>query len=87
MCLSLFRTHTHTFVCVQRTIIFKCGRLHSCASREIVYTCVEERRALKHFPSQDDDPYVRKTACMCVAKLYDISPDLVRDQGFIETLR
>ena len=24
---------------------------------------------------------------MCVAKLFDISPELVRDQGFIDTLR
>ena len=33
------------------------------------------------------DPYVKKTAAVCVAKLYDISPELVRDQGFIDTLR
>jgi hypothetical protein len=36
---------------------------------------------------QDEDPYVRKTAAVCVAKLYDINPDLVVEQGFIETLR
>eukprot|EP00285_Hemiselmis_virescens_P003022 CAMPEP_0173411922 /NCGR_PEP_ID=MMETSP1356-20130122/78300_1 /TAXON_ID=77927 ORGANISM="Hemiselmis virescens, Strain PCC157" /NCGR_SAMPLE_ID=MMETSP1356 /ASSEMBLY_ACC=CAM_ASM_000847 /LENGTH=489 /DNA_ID=CAMNT_0014373745 /DNA_START=35 /DNA_END=1500 /DNA_ORIENTATION=- len=36
---------------------------------------------------KDEDPYVRKTACMCVCKLYDISPELVRDQGFIDSLR
>jgi hypothetical protein len=30
---------------------------------------------------------VKKTAAVCVAKLYDISPELVRDQGFIDTLR
>ena len=29
---------------------------------------------------QDADPYVRKTATMCVAKLYDINPELVEDQ-------
>ena len=28
----------------------------------------------------DTDPYVRKTATMCVAKLYDINPELVEDQ-------
>lgn len=35
----------------------------------------------------DTDPYVRKTATMCVAKLYDINPELVEDQGFREILR
>ena len=30
--------------------------------------------------------YVRKTAAVCVAKLYDIAPDLVEERGFIETL-
>ena len=29
---------------------------------------------------QDDDPYVRKTAAVCVAKLYDMNPELVDDQ-------
>ena len=36
---------------------------------------------------QDDDPYVRKTAAVCVAKLYDMNPELVDDQGFLETLK
>lgn len=31
---------------------------------------------------QDTDPYVRKTAAVCVAKLYDINPDLVEGQVF-----
>jgi AP-1 complex subunit beta-1 len=34
----------------------------------------------------DHNPYVRKTAAICVAKLYDISPDLVEVQGFIDAL-
>ncbi len=36
---------------------------------------------------RDEDPYVRKTAAVCVAKLYDISPDLVEDRGFLDILR
>ena len=39
------------------------------------------RRALK-----DSDPYVRKTGAICVVKLHEISPELVVDQGFIESL-
>ncbi len=37
--------------------------------------------------AQDDDPYVRKTAAICVAKLYDINPELVEDRGFLDMLR
>jgi len=37
--------------------------------------------------AQDDDPYVRKTAAVCVAKLYDINPEMVDDRGFLEMLR
>lgn len=36
---------------------------------------------------QDHDPYVRKTAAVCVAKLYDINSELVEEQGFIDKLR
>ena len=36
---------------------------------------------------QDSDPYVRKTAAICVAKLYDLKPELVIENGFLETLR
>jgi vesicle coat complex subunit len=35
---------------------------------------------------QDDDPYVRKTAAICVAKLFDINAELVQDRGFLDTL-
>lgn len=36
---------------------------------------------------QDNDPYVRKTAAICVAKLYDINAELVEDRGFLEALK
>ena len=36
---------------------------------------------------QDEDPYVRKTAAICVAKLYDLSPETVTQQGFVEILK
>lgn len=39
------------------------------------------RRGLK-----DEDSYVRKTAVLTVAKLYDVSPEMVEGQGFIELL-
>lgn len=35
---------------------------------------------------KDEDPYVRKTAAVCVAKLHDMNPTLVKDQGFVELL-
>ena len=34
----------------------------------------------------DEDPYVRKTAAICIAKLYDINPSRVEDFGFVEKL-
>jgi len=36
---------------------------------------------------EDDDPYVRKTAAICVAKLFDISPELAHERGFLPKLR
>lgn len=36
---------------------------------------------------QDDNPYVRKTAALCVAKMYDLKPSLAIDRGFVETLQ
>lgn len=35
---------------------------------------------------KDEDPYVRKTAAICVAKLHDINAQMVVDQGFVEML-
>ena len=35
----------------------------------------------------DEDPYVRKTAAICVAKLYEISPQRVEDYKFIDKLQ
>lgn len=46
------------------------------------YLCDPLQRCLK-----DDDPYVRKTAAICVAKLYDINAELVEDRGFLDTLK
>lgn len=45
------------------------------------YLCDPLSRALR-----DEDPYVRKTAAVCVAKLYDIAPALVQERGFLDTL-
>ncbi|CAJ1378128.1 unnamed protein product [Effrenium voratum] len=36
---------------------------------------------------QDHDPYVRKTSAICIPKVYDINPELVEDQGFVEILK
>lgn len=30
---------------------------------------------------------MRKTAAVCVAKLYDINPELVDDRGFLDQVR
>ena len=46
------------------------------------YLCEPLSRCLR-----DEDPYVRKTADVCCAKLYDISPELVEERGFVDTPR
>jgi AP-1 complex subunit beta-1 len=48
----------------------------------VEYICEPLRRCLK-----DEDPYVRKTAALAVAKLNDLDPELCQDQGFIDSLR
>ena len=45
------------------------------------YLCEPLKDALR-----DEDPYVRKTAAICVAKLYDIAPELVEDTDFLSIL-
>jgi AP-1 complex subunit beta-1 len=46
------------------------------------YMCEPLRKCLK-----DDDPYVRKTAAVAVAKLHDINAQLVEEQGFLDSLK
>ena len=36
---------------------------------------------------KDENPYVRKTAALCVAKVFDLKPELCVEYGFIEILR
>ncbi|GBE86974.1 AP-1 complex subunit beta-1 [Sparassis crispa] len=52
------------------------------AEKIIDYLCDPLRKCL-----HDDNPYVRKTAALCVAKLYDLKPELVIENGFLETLQ
>jgi hypothetical protein len=46
------------------------------------YLCDPLQRCIK-----DEDPYVRKTAAVCIAKLHDINPELVEDRGFLDALK
>jgi len=46
------------------------------------YLCEPLRKCLK-----DEDPYVRKTAAVSVAKLHDINSQLVEEQGFLDSLK
>lgn len=52
------------------------------AEKIIDYLCDPLQRCL-----QDENPYVRKTAALCVAKLYDLKPELAIDNGFITQLQ
>mgnify|MGYP002716763127 CR=1 FL=1 len=46
------------------------------------YLCEPLRKCLR-----DEDPYVRKTAAVCVAKLHDINAQMVEEQGFLDLLK
>uniref|UniRef100_A0A8C5UQG2 AP complex subunit beta n=1 Tax=Microcebus murinus TaxID=30608 RepID=A0A8C5UQG2_MICMU len=54
-----------------------CWRTMGCirGRQDTEYLCEPLRKCLK-----DEDPYVRKTAAVCVAKLHDINAQLVEDQ-------
>ena len=52
------------------------------AEKIIDYLCDPLQKCLR-----DDNPYVRKTAALCVAKLYDLKPELAIDNGFVEQLQ
>ncbi|THH14370.1 hypothetical protein EW146_g5948 [Bondarzewia mesenterica] len=47
----------------------------------IDYLCDPLQKGLR-----DENPYVRKTAALCVAKLYDLKPELVLENGFLDQL-
>ncbi|KAK5958104.1 beta-adaptin [Knufia fluminis] len=36
---------------------------------------------------KDESPYVRKTAALCVAKLFDLNPTMCLENGFLESLQ
>lgn len=36
---------------------------------------------------RDESPYVRKTAAICVAKLFDLNPTMCIENGFLDTLK
>lgn len=50
--------------------------------RILDYLCEPLKRGLN-----DPNPYVRKTAALAVAKLYDLSPTLAEDHGFLTQLQ
>jgi len=52
------------------------------AEKIIDYLCDPLQKCLR-----DENPYVRKTAALCVAKLYDLKPELVIDNGFLQQLQ
>lgn len=55
--------------------------------------CIRIERITEHLCEclkeslNDSDPYVKKTACIAVGKLYQTSPRLVKDHQFIKTLQ
>ena len=65
-----------------------CIRVHRiaeylCDPLQLALTVTLTRNKVKNYlnlPLQDGDPYVRKTAVLCVAKLFEIDPELVESR-------
>ncbi|KAF8468989.1 adaptin N terminal region-domain-containing protein [Kalaharituber pfeilii] len=59
-------------------------RTMGCIRVDKIVEYLEEplRKTLK-----DESPYVRKTAAICVAKLFNLNPSLCLENGFLETLK
>ncbi|KAI5776885.1 adaptin N terminal region-domain-containing protein [Geopyxis carbonaria] len=59
-------------------------RTMGCIRVDKIVDYMEEplRKTLK-----DESPYVRKTAAICVAKLFDLNPSMCIENGFLETLQ
>ncbi|KAK9467311.1 adaptin N terminal region-domain-containing protein [Lipomyces arxii] len=59
-------------------------RTMGCIRVDKIIDYMEEplRKTLK-----DESPYVRKTAAICVAKLFDLNPSLAVENGFLATLQ
>lgn len=51
-------------------------------SKMVDYMEIPLTRTLK-----DDNPYVRKTAAICVAKLFDLNPNVCVELGFLDDLQ
>jgi AP-1 complex subunit beta-1 len=84
--LALLAVSTFTKDCADRNPLVRALAVRTMGCMRVEKICeylFEPLRAAMH----DEDPYVRKTAALCVAKLYDISPTAVEDQGFLDELR
>ena len=68
---------------VDKITEYLCEPLRKCLKVSVVVLV----QLLVGVAGQDDDPYVRKTAAVCVAKLHDINSTLVEDQGFLDLLK
>lgn len=51
-------------------------------ARMVDYMEIPLKRTLK-----DDNPYVRKTAAICVAKLFDLNPEMCVEFGYLDELK
>ena len=84
--LALMAVSTFTKDCADRNPLIRALAVRTMGCIRVDKICeylFEPLRAAIH----DEDPYVRKTAAICTAKLFDLSPSMVEEQGFIDELR
>ena len=55
--------------------------------------CLRAEKIIDYLPDplerclDDDNPYVRKTAVICVAKLFNLKPELALERGFVDRVK
>ncbi len=85
---GIAKQHVSTILCL--TLQFSLHPIYTLSGERILcFHVLDQDLEGKLFSvsNQDDDPYVRKTAAVCVAKLHDINAELVEDRGFLEALK
>ena len=84
--LTLLSVNTFVQDCEDKNPLIRSLDLANIASLR-VQSVVEYLEPLLDKALNEGDPYGRKTAAVCVAKLYDMAPERCEEEGFILRLR
>lgn len=73
---------------VDKIIDYLTEPLRKCLKVDIIHvSCTSFNTFFFFKKKKDENPYVRKTAAVCVAKLYDLNPTLAIEQDFVNMVK